>query len=450
MPILLIFIFLFRLSGAYWDATHLQFGALVDQKVEVHGKIVEEPDKREDSTRYVIEVQQLNSKIPKKVENVLMVAGPYSSLGYGDNVSLKGKLQLPKNFETTGSTTFDYIHFLAKDKIYYLLYYPQILRAQPSQVLSIKHFLFWFKGRLVSKVSQIVPEPELSLLSGVLLGAKQSLGEKLLDDFKKTGVVHMVVVSGYNITIVAELILLSLGFVKRRLRLWFAGIGVMLFVLMTGASSASLRAAIMVLVLLVAQAYGRKYNVVRSLLFAGVAMVTFSPLILFHDPSFQLSFLATIALIFVSPVVEPYFIFITSKYALRAIVVATVSTQVFLLPFLLYISGTFSLVALPVNLLVLFLVPPLMVLGTLTIFFSFVSEALAMLPGFVTYLGLRYILIIVKTAASFPFAAVFVRNFSFGLMLLVYLFYTFILWKLHHKKDLLKLESVLPPLSSLG
>ena len=84
-------------------------------------------------------------------------------------------------------------------------------------------------------------------------------------------------------------------------------ITILLFVLMTGGSSTAVRAGIMASLALFARVIGRNYDVGRALVIAGVLMVLVNPFILVFDVSFQLSFIATVAVIFFSPKIEKYF-----------------------------------------------------------------------------------------------------------------------------------------------
>jgi competence protein ComEC len=165
---------------------------------------------------------------------------------------------------------------------------------------------------------------------------------------------------------------------------------------------------------------------------AGVSMVLYNPKILRFDASFQLSFLATLALIYVSPRIERKLKFVPKKFGLREISSATISTQIFVLPFLLYKMGLFSIVALPVNLLVLIFVPLTMLFGFLSGGIGFVSNFLAIPFGWIAYAFSAYELWIVNIFSKLPFAA-FNISIPFWLMLLIYAAYAVALYKLSRK-----------------
>ncbi|TSC69877.1 MAG: competence protein ComEC, partial [Parcubacteria group bacterium Gr01-1014_46] len=284
----------------------------------------------------------------------------------------------------------------------------------------IKTLLFKTKKAFTTSISSVLPEPESSLLGGLLLGSKQSLGKEILSEFQRTGTSHVVVLSGYNIAIVAESIMNSLNFLPKNISFSFGAVGIILFTILSGAGASGTRAAIMVLVALFAKRSNRDYKAGRVLSFTIVLMLAPNPLLLIFDPSFQLSVLATIGLIFVSPILEPYFNGVTEKFGLREILATTIATQITVLPFLIYNTGVLSLVSLPVNILILSTIPLTMFLGFITGIFGLINFYLSVIPAFFTYGLLWYQLKIVHIGSSLSFGAILIPAFSPIFIILIY------------------------------
>ncbi|MEK7147475.1 MAG: ComEC/Rec2 family competence protein, partial [Patescibacteria group bacterium] len=101
-----------------------------------------------------------------------------------------------------------------------------------------------------------------------------------LEKFRTVGVIHIVVLSGYNITIVAEFIMRLLAFLPRAARLAGGALAIILFAVMTGGSATIVRASLMAILVVVARATGRIYGITRALLLAGFLMVLHNPKIL--------------------------------------------------------------------------------------------------------------------------------------------------------------------------
>jgi len=395
---------------------HTQLG----EKVNLEGIIIDEPNIKDDTVRLTV----LSNS-----EKILVSVGLFPEFKYGDLIQVSGKLEKPDNFETEHGRDFDYIGFLAKDDIFYQISFAQIEFISAGHGSFIKTKLFAFKNAFMAKINFLIKEPESSLLGGLLLGAKNSLGKELQTDFRVAGVSHIVALSGYNITIVAIGIMYLLSFLSKAFSLSFGILGIIAFAIMTGASATVMRASIMALLVLLAKITGRKYEISRALLLAGIFMLIQNPKILVFDISFQLSFLATVALILISPLVEPKMTFITEKYKMRELITATIATQIFVLPFILYKMGLFSVFGLFANILILPAIPWIMLFGFIAGMIAFIFSPLAMPVAFICSLLLTYVLKVIYLFSHLPLASFGLKNFPLSLTLMIYLIFLVLIWR---------------------
>jgi len=403
----------------------------IGTSVTLSGVIIDEPDERESNTKLLIRVSEYDGE--ELAEKVLVVAPVYPRFSYGDVVSVTGELSKPTGFVGDDGDYFDYARYLQKDDIYYQIIFPTVTLIESGKGNPVKRILFSVKRALLESISQVIPEPQSSLLGGLVVGAKRSLGEQLLEDFRATGIIHIVVLSGYNVTIVAEFIMRVLAFLPALISLSVGALSIIFFAILTGASATIVRASIMALLVLLARATGRTYAIMRALFVAGFLMVLQNPKILLSDASFQLSFLATLGLILLAPRIEKYFGWVPSRFQLREFATATIATQIFVLPLLLYLVGQLSIVALPVNLLVLVFVPITMLLGFITGVTGLLFPLLALPFAYVTYGLLSYQLTVVELFAKLPFASVEIKSFPLWAMLLIYALYGFFFWYIYRQ-----------------
>ncbi|MDP3726417.1 MAG: ComEC/Rec2 family competence protein [bacterium] len=401
-----------------------------DKNITLSGIIIDEPDVREEHTKLVLKSERVfpETEINKAVK-ILLIAEHYPEFAYGDKVEVRGKLEMPKNF--SGSDTgrvFDYVSYLKKDGIYYQMFYPKIEFVEHGQGNTVKAFLLKTKQSLTDSISRAIPEPHASLVGGIVFGAKHSLGKELLDAFRAVGIIHIVVLSGYNVTIVAEWIGRLVSFAPRAVALSLSALGIVGFTIMTGAGATIVRASMMALLVLLARATGRIYEITIALIIAATLMLIHNPHILIFDASFQLSFLATVGLIYLAPRIEHLFSFVPKKFGLREFATATVATQIFVLPLLLYMTGQLSLVSLPVNMLILVFIPLTMLFGFLTGVIGIFSFFISLPFAFVTYLLLAYELSVVEIFNALPFASITIPNVPFILTMVLYSLYGLFLW----------------------
>ncbi len=329
-------------------------------------------------------------------------------------MEISGYLKKPKNFSSPDSgKEFDYISYLKKDKIFYEIKPIEVKYIKSGQGNIIKEYLFKAKHSFLGQIKKIIPGQEASLLGGLILGAKEDMGKELLDDFRKTGVIHIVVLSGYNLTLVADFFMKIFAFFGLAFSSLFGSVAIVLFALMTGASATIVRASVMALLVIFARATGRTSDTTRALFLAGALMLVFNPMLLVYDPSFQLSFLATFGLLLLAPKIEEKISFVPKGvFDFRGILAATLSTQVFVFPLILYMMGEISIISPVVNILILIFVPFVMFFGLVFVLISYFSLPVAMTIGYGVYLFLAYDLFLVNFFAKLPIAVLEVKSFS--------------------------------------
>lgn len=398
----------------------------VGQKIEVEGRVVDEPDKRDLNTRYTIKPEIGESKI-------LVIANRFPELFYGAKIKIVGKIVLPQNFENENGIEFDYRSFLAKDKIHFLVWYPEIEILENNKT-GFFNFMYDIKNGFNRKISEFVLEPNVSLVSGLLFGSKQSLGSDLLLKFKEVGLIHIIVLSGYNITIIASAIFyLSSKISFRNLGFIFSVVFMFAFISMVGFTATIIRAFIMAMLAILARFLGRPASALRWLFIAGVSMLLWNPYLLLGDPSFQLSFMATLGLIVFTPVVSQKLNFITEQFHFREIVSSTLAVQLFLLPLLIKMSGSFSAISFIVNPLVLPFVPYLMFSGFITGLVGFVplfGKFLIWLPSTFVFILSEYIIKMTEWFSAFPMLDI---KLNTTIIFVWYAFYAYLYSRFHKR-----------------
>jgi competence protein ComEC len=158
-------------------------------------------------------------------------------------------------------------------------------------------------------------------------------------------------------------------------------------------------------------------------------MLIQNPKILVFDPSFDLTFIAMLALIYGVPIAEKYFQKVPEKYGLRMLIATTLATQIAVFPYLLYNVGAVSIVSLFSNALIMFVVPLTMLIGFLATFLAFVSTVIAWPLSFVAHLLLFWILEVAHLFGNLSFSLIKISHLSMWFILLLYAGLIFIVWR---------------------
>lgn len=259
---------------------------------------------------------------------------------------------------------------------------------------------------LVARVDQLLPEPAAGIVAGMVLGVRRSLDGDLLDAFRRTGVIHILVVSGFHMTFIGLRFrrwLLKLGILPRSTTAWVALAILAMYVVMVGLQPSAVRGALVVVAILAADLLGRVGNPVRALLLIATAMVAVHPHTLGFDLGFQLSFVAAAALILLAPILDawlraawrravgwlpksPYVPEIVMTRIgwmrawgeeLRDLLAASIAASLATTPLILGAFGTIVPISPLVNIPVLLLVPFLMGFGVGLIIAAFVVPPFA-------------------------------------------------------------------------
>ena len=400
------------------------------------GVVVSEPEQRENTTRFVLKTDN--------GEKVLVNTDLYSHVEYGDRIEASGKLAKPGIIVgEDGGRPFDYAKYLSKDDIYHILSFAKVEILSSGHGNPIKRTLFKIKKSFVSRVKKILVEPESSLLAGLIVSGREAMPKDILEEFRRAGVIHIVVLSGYNVAIIAEfmrkifenLFLLFRPSTNPRVAAGASVFGIIFFVLMTGAEATVVRASLMVLTVIVAKMFGRAYSAPRTLLVAGFIMLLQNPKILVFDPSFQLSFLATLALIYVVPIVERYLKRVPERWGLRTTVSTTIATQATVLPLLVYSVGDFSIVSLPANVLILLIIPATMLVGFTAALLAYASSLVALPLTYITHLLLSWILGVSHYLGNLSFASIAVPYVSIWSVVLIYIVVAIVIWRFQNSSQ---------------
>ena len=352
----------------------------------------------------------------------------YPEYAYGDELEISCVAKAIENKDAE----FDYQMYMAKDGV---LYQCDPVKSEEfngvNKIDENKGSLFLsnvLKVRQLfeNNIRAVVPQPEGALADGLLFGGSSELSKEIQNDFSRTGMTHIVAVSGYNVTIIAQyLIILGIALgLWRKQATWFAIAGIILFVIMSGLPASAVRAGVMGGTLLWAMKNGRLANCENAIIFAAAVMLMLNPLLLRWDVGFQLSFLATLGIVLSSPFWEKSFIKKHKALGISEIIAMSLSAQIFVLPIIAYNFHMTSLISLLANILILPIIPLSMLLVFLVSISGFIFAPLSLLLAWLAFVPLTYEIKIIHTLAEFPWASISVEKINTWWIFIYYLIIT--------------------------
>jgi len=399
-----------------------EFSSFYDQEIGFTGVIINEPEQRINQQKFEFETEEIPGKI-------LITTEIYPKYQYGDKLEIFGKLIEPAVFED-----FDYQAYLAKDKIYLTIYYPSIKLIEQNQANWFFQRIFNFKDKLRKVIEQTLLPPQNSVLKAVFLGDKFGLSNELKDKLNISGTRHIVAISGMHIIIWSQIILyLALAISLWRSQAFYFVITILaLYILMIGAPASAVRAGIMAGLLLFAQKMGRLRSADRAVVFAATIMLLINPWLIKSDVGFQLSFMATLSIIYLKPILDQKTEKLPNYFKIKDIITMTLAAQLGTLPLLIFHFGRLSLISPIANLLIVPLLPGIMILGMVLVMTGLIWLPLAKLISWPIWFLLTYLIKVVDYSSSLPLAAIEFKSFS-----LIFLigYYLILIWYVFYKKN---------------
>jgi competence protein ComEC len=265
-------------------------------------------------------------------------------------------------------------------------------------------WITWLRRQFSAAILNSIAEPQASLGLGFLLGIKSQLPDTLNDQLKIVGLTHIVVASGYNLTILvraARRLLAS----RSKFQATFVAVGLMIgFVGVTGLSPSMARAALVTSLSLAAWYYGRVIHPVVLLLFSAAVTAAWNPLYVWGDVGWYLSFAAFAGVMLGAPLLQRRLFGERETPQLAQIAIETLCAELTTIPIALFVFGSISVIAFAANVVVTPLVPVAMLATFVT------GVATIILPGIGSWLALpahvilTYMTSTVEWLASIPWA----------------------------------------------
>ena len=368
--------------GSVLDGELAVYQQLYGKSVEISGTVSDDPDvgERGESRLRLTHLSLQGERISGKLWASLDRAG---DIKRGDIVVVSGVLD--KGFGGFAA-------------VIYKADLNDVRRPEPGDVAR------QLRDGFADKVRTGIDDPQASLGLGYLLGQKRALPPELEDALVVTGLTHIVVASGYNLTILVRFARRLFVNISKYLATLASGGMIFGFIAVTGASPSMSRAGLVAGLSLAAWYYGRRFHPLVLLPFAAAVTVIIDPTYAWNDLGWQLSFAAFAGVMILAPLLQRYFFGDKKPGTIRQILGETISASILTLPILVLSFGLFSNVAILTNLLILPLVPFAMLLTFVSGVGAIILPGLAPVMGVPAELLLTYMITVIEYFAALPWA----------------------------------------------
>ncbi len=420
----------YQMVQPVWDGQFVASYNELESEFTIQGVVVRPPDVRDRYTLLTIRTEAIRAAAEitaQPTSGLLLARIPVGGdWRYGDRITVQGILETPPEDEQ-----FSYRQYLERQGIYSYLPNARASLAARDQGNRLLAWLYAFRERALRSLYQSFPDPEASLLAGILLGVDAGIPAAVVKAFQDSATSHIIAISGFNVAIVSGMFAALFGrLLGRRRGALAAMISIALYTLLVGASASVVRAAIMAGLAVFAAQIGRRGNGLNTLAIVAALMALFDPNILW-DVGFQLSFMATLGLVLYAGALMDGFARLAGRWVSneRARRLAQPVGEYFLftlavllptLPIMAYHFQRLPLAGLLANPLILPAQPAVMVLGGLAMLLGMLYQPLGQAAAYLAWPFVAYTIRMAEFWAQFKGTILHFGKISAPAMMIFY------------------------------
>ena len=315
----------------------------------------------------------------------------------GTVINLSGEFNLLDLARNTGG--FNYRRYLNSQKIY------GVIRAKNYYVSNLAKFnlIYYIQDEISKSFARLFPKNEMGLIIGMMIGETKDISEDVLENFKTTGITHLIAVSGSNVVYVVVLVqFLFKKFFGKRATYFISIFFLILFMLISGASASVCRATLMIILSICADIFFLKSDTFSNILTSAFILILLNPLVI-YDVGFILSFGGTLGIVLLS---KDFTKFFKKLGKLNETLSVTCSAQLILAPIMMYYFNTFSILSIVTNIIVVPISGSITILGFAVFIISKISFPIAKLIANSLYVLATFTIWVANIFSKIPFSLI--------------------------------------------
>lgn len=380
--------------------------------ITVVGEIVREPDLRPEQTYLTVRADTIaidKTRIPVSGLVLIRLKYPAAHFNYADYVQVRGYLSAPQPARNPGA--FDYRKYLANKNIHSLISVSKSfniyrIRKQTGNVF-LTGFIIPLRSYILKTFESFVSKPNSALISGFLIGETRFIPPEIFQNFRDTGTLHLLAVSGSNVVLVTGTVAFILLLLRIRLRSRYllSFLVIIIFCYLSYNQPSVVRASVMVGLYILGRLAYRKINYISVIAASAIVILMFAPLMLW-DVGFQLSFAAAFGLIYFLPIIFGKLSFGNSRISkliqfVVMIFFSSLIAQLAVAPILAYSFHTIPMIGILSNLVVVPLSSLAVILALILCFVGWLAP-MAQVLGWLADFVLSWTIQAVNFFASIP------------------------------------------------
>lgn len=420
--VIILFVICVSMGSIYIRCLEKEFESIYTSlsNVNIVGTIISDKQEKQYNNIYVIQVEKINGKVVNNKK--FLLSSKYSNLEYGDKVKINGEYIKPS--EKRNYKGFDYSRYLKIEKIYGTIKQNGELElVQKKNINFISLLSNNIRNKIIKNVKKIFPNKTQGIFLGMLLGDTSFLEENIKEDFSNSSLSHLLAVSGTHVSyvVLGLTVFLKLLKIPKKFRNILISLILIFYLLLIQFTPSVTRAVIMSIIYIMQIVFYRKQDTVTTISFSSFIILINNPYALF-DISFIFSYLGTIGIIaFINKFKNEKESNKKIRKFLKNVCSVTISAQIMILPFIIYYFNKISLTFVISNLIAGLLIGPIIIIGLIIVFVSFINLKFASLIAKLYNTLLVNLINISKIISNISISKIYVKTPHIVFIILYYL-----------------------------
>ena len=398
----------------YLNYCYKQFYKNVPENIELEAVVISNAKKSNYYNKYTIKG---NTDIFKNKKFILYTK---EDIEYGDKIKIKGdflKPEVQRNYKG-----FNYKGYLQTQGVYGSIKSKNVSAISKNNVNVFYSLSNKLRNKIIKNIKIILPKDTSGLLIGILLGDKTNLDEEINNSFQKSSLSHILAVSGTHVSyiVLGTAIFIKLNKMSKKRGYILTILVLIVFMFLTNFTLSVIRASIMAITLIISKLTYRKASVINTLIISLLIILFINPFSI-KSVSLQLSYLGTIGVIYLAPIIQELIEKLKINKKISKIISIPISAQISILPIMIINFHTISLTFLISNILAIPLLGIAIILGFITVFVSSIWMWGAIKLGIIINLILKTIILIAKVCGNLRLSNIYVSTPRTTTLLIYYL-----------------------------
>ena len=385
-------------------------------EIRLYATVISNKQETSFNNKYLVKVKYKNDKV-----NFFLLTDKKTDFKFGEKIYFSGtflKATFQKNYKS-----FNYSEYLRQQKIYGTIKVNQYEIITKKESFSFSKVVNQIILRIELNSSKVMNEKIKSMFLGILFGNKKEIDEDIIEKFRNSGLTHILAVSGMHVAyIISGFRITFQKLIGKRTTNILLMMVLILYMILVNFTPSVTRAGVMGIIFLLSKIIYRKNDLLTSISISLLLSLLFNPFLIFNT-GLILTYSGVLGIVYFKKIIlyfldkieiknhiykykiRPKIVFIIDK--IKEIISVSLSVQIMIFPVIIYNYNTVNIFFLISNLLIFFIIGPIVFLGFVLLIFLLINLKLSSFISIFFEYGIQF-LDFISNIGKLPFSKLYV------------------------------------------